>query len=99
MEQSAVVRYQLRFRLDVIYLAFSYYLHQKFFNLASVARRRFFNCPTIGNTCSLCVSVKRQPTRKWHIWFLPTHEPTLKKPKEPFFATARQKVDNFWLTI
>ena len=37
----------------------------------------------------LCVSVKRQPTRKWHIWFLPTHEPTLKKPKEPFFANAR----------
>lgn len=37
----------------------------------------------------LGVSVKRQPTHKWHIWFLPTHEPTLKKPKEPFFANAR----------
>ena len=37
---------------------------------------------------TLCVSVKK-PTRKWHIWFLPTHEPTLKKPKEPFFANAR----------
>ena len=36
----------------------------------------------------LSVSVKK-PTRKWHIWFLPTHEPTLKKPKEPFFANAR----------
>jgi len=23
---------------------------------------------------------------KWHIWFFPTHEPTLKKPKEPFFC-------------
>jgi len=37
---------------------------------------------------TLCVSVKRQPAHKWHIWFLPTHKPTLKKPKEPFFATA-----------
>jgi hypothetical protein len=36
----------------------------------------------------LSVSVKK-PTRKWHIWFLSTHEPTLKKPKEPFFANAR----------
>ena len=47
----------------------------------------------------LCISVKRQPTHKWHIWFLPMHKPKPKKPKEPFFATARQKVDNFWLTI
>jgi hypothetical protein len=31
----------------------------------------------------------KKPTRKWHIWFLPTHEPKLKKPKEPFFANAR----------
>ena len=31
----------------------------------------------------------KKPTRKWHIWFLPTHEPMLKKPKEPFFANAR----------
>jgi len=38
---------------------------------------------------TLSVSVKK-PTRKWHIWFFPTHEPTLKKPKEPFFANARQ---------
>jgi hypothetical protein len=27
----------------------------------------------------------KKPTRKWHIWILPTHHPTLKKPKEPFF--------------
>ena len=36
------------------------------------------------------LSVVRQckkPTRKWHIWFLPTHKPMLKKPKEPFFPT------------
>jgi hypothetical protein len=26
--------------------------------------------------------------RKWHIWFFLTPEPTLKKPKEPFFAYA-----------
>jgi hypothetical protein len=31
----------------------------------------------------------KKPTRKWHIWFFLTHEPTLKKPKEPFFANAR----------
>jgi hypothetical protein len=37
----------------------------------------------------LCVSVKK-PTRKWHIWFLPTQEPTLKKPKEPFLPTHGQ---------
>jgi hypothetical protein len=30
----------------------------------------------------------KKPTRKWHIWFFPKHEPTLKKPKEPFFANA-----------
>jgi len=22
---------------------------------------------------------------KWHIWFFPTHKPTVKKPKESFF--------------
>jgi hypothetical protein len=31
----------------------------------------------------------KKPTRKWLFWFFPTHEPTLKKPKEPFFANAR----------
>ena len=36
----------------------------------------------------LSLSVKSQP-HKWHIWFFPTHEPTLKKPKEPFFSNAR----------
>jgi hypothetical protein len=28
------------------------------------------------------------PPHKWHIWFCPTHKPTLAKPKEPFFAHA-----------
>ncbi len=36
----------------------------------------------------LSLSVKSQP-HKWHIWFFPTHEPTLKKPKEPLFSNAR----------
>ena len=27
---------------------------------------------------------KKAHRTKWHIWFFPTHEPTLKKPKEPF---------------
>jgi hypothetical protein len=31
---------------------------------------------------------KSQP-HKQHIWFLPTQKPTLKKPKELFFANAR----------
>jgi hypothetical protein len=31
---------------------------------------------------------------KWHIWFLPTHNPKLKKPKEPFFANALTKTNN-----
>jgi hypothetical protein len=38
----------------------------------------------------LSVSVKSQP-HKQHIWFLPTQKPMLKKPKELFFANARQK--------
>ena len=28
--------------------------------------------------------------QKWHIWFCPTHKPTLKKLKEPFFANAER---------
>ncbi|MBS4042090.1 MAG: hypothetical protein KGZ81_15995, partial [Flavobacteriales bacterium] len=34
---------------------------------------------------------KSQPA-KWHIWFFPTHEPTLKKPKEPFFCQRSDTV-------
>ncbi|WP_345276740.1 hypothetical protein, partial [Litoribaculum gwangyangense] len=33
----------------------------------------------------------KSPPHKQHIWFLPTRKPTLKKPKELFFANARQK--------
>jgi hypothetical protein len=40
-----------------------------------------------GGKYTLSRSVKSQP-HKWHIWFFPTHKPTLKKPKEPFFANA-----------
>ena len=40
-----------------------------------------------GGKYTLSRSVKSQP-HKWHIWFFPTHKPTLKKPKEPFFASA-----------
>jgi hypothetical protein len=32
---------------------------------------------------------KKANRTKWHIWFCPTHKPTLKKPKEPFFANAQ----------
>ncbi|MGV7106490.1 helix-turn-helix domain-containing protein, partial [Flavobacterium sp. U410] len=41
----------------------------------------------------------KNPTRKWHIWFFPTHEPTLKKPKEPFFSNARQNNQNNLLLL
>ena len=30
----------------------------------------------------------KKPTRKWHIWFFPTHEPTLKNQKSHFFSNA-----------
>jgi hypothetical protein len=46
--------------------------------------------PAFGNTQTVIAQCKK-PTRKWHIWFLPTHEPKLEKPKEPFFSNARQK--------
>jgi hypothetical protein len=35
------------------------------------------------------VQAKNQP-HKQHIWFLPTHEPILKKPKELFLANAQK---------
>jgi len=48
-----------------------------------VALRKF-----VSGIYKLSLSVKSQP-HKWHIWFFPTHEPTLKKPKEPFFPNAQ----------
>jgi|YelNatPaOPRAMG01_1025707.scaffolds.fasta_scaffold13824_1 hypothetical protein len=36
---------------------------------------------------------KKPDPQMAHLVF-PTHEPTLKKPKEPFFANARQNVEN-----
>ena len=54
---------------------------------------RTVNCseiPHYAYTWPLCVSVKRHPTRKWHIWFLPTHSPTLKNQKSHSFPTLRQ---------
>lgn len=41
----------------------------------------------------------KKPTHKWHIWFFPTNEPTLKKPKEPFFSNARQPNENNLLLL
>ncbi len=46
----------------------------------------------------LAVSVKSQP-HKQHIWFLPTHEPTLKKPKELFFCQRTDRKTNFEMKI
>jgi transcriptional regulator with XRE-family HTH domain len=39
----------------------------------------------------LSLSVENPP-HKWHIWFFPTHKPTLKKPKEPFFPTQLKNI-------
>jgi hypothetical protein len=40
---------------------------------------------------TLC-GIQEKPTHKQHIWFLPTQKPTLKKPKELFFANARNEI-------
>jgi hypothetical protein len=45
------------------------------------------HCAKRQNVIAQC---KSQP-HKQHIWFLPTQKSTLKKPKELFFANARQK--------
>ena len=51
--------------------------------------------PIYGTYIRVMVSVKSQP-HKWHIWFFPTQKPTLKKPKEPFFANAQTgQLDNY----
>ena len=51
-----------------------------------------------GDICAIhiykcCAQLKKSQPHKQHIWFLPTHEPTLKKPKELFFANARKEND------
>ena len=38
----------------------------------------------------LSLSVKK-PTRKWHIWFFPRHEPTQKKQKSHFFQRKTEQ--------
>jgi hypothetical protein len=38
------------------------------------------------------VPCEKEPSHKQHIWFLPTQKPTLEKPKELFFAKARQEI-------
>jgi hypothetical protein len=42
----------------------------------------------------LVIAQCKMPTRKWHIWFFPTHKPMLEKPKEPFFANAQTDKQN-----
>jgi hypothetical protein len=37
---------------------------------------------------------KESPPHKQHIWFLPTRKPTLKKPKELFFANALTEIES-----
>jgi hypothetical protein len=36
---------------------------------------------------------KKSPPHKQHIWFLPIQKPTLKKPKELFFANALTEIE------
>jgi hypothetical protein len=43
-------------------------------------------------TRTLCFIPKNQP-HKQHIWFLPTHKPKLKKPKELFLANALTEIE------
>ena len=38
-----------------------------------------------------CAAYKKSQPHKQHIWFLPMRKPTLKKPKELFFANTRLK--------
>jgi hypothetical protein len=38
---------------------------------------------------------KESQPHKQHIWFLPEHRQTLKKPKELFFANARTEKTKF----
>jgi len=45
---------------DISNLAFSYYLHQKLFNLASVIGRTFFKSPAIANALTFAVIFKDQ---------------------------------------
>ncbi len=39
------------------------------------------------------VSKLKPAAQTAHLVFLPTHNPTLKKPKELFFANARRKIE------
>jgi len=41
--------------------------------------------PPIANLQNVRAHAKN-PTRKWHIWFLPTHKPTLQKTKRAIFC-------------
>jgi hypothetical protein len=56
--------------------------------MATMVSKLESNRHKIGDNKQVIAQCKK-PTRKWHIWFFLTHEPTLKKPKEPFFANAR----------
>jgi len=38
----------------------------------------------LSGTNKTVVRKCKKPTHKWHIWFFPTHEPTLQKPKSCF---------------
>ena len=39
-----------------------------------------------------CASVKKKPTHKWHIWFLPTHKPNVEKTKRAKFCQRTNKI-------
>ncbi|MFQ3576218.1 MAG: hypothetical protein SNJ77_07275, partial [Cytophagales bacterium] len=40
---------------------------------------------------TLCVSVKRQPTRKWHIWFFADTRANAQKTKRAIFCQRSDK--------
>jgi hypothetical protein len=55
----------------------------KFFARASICET-----PPERQAARRCAAYKESQLHKQHIWFLPTQKPTLKKPKELFFANA-----------
>jgi hypothetical protein len=59
--------------------------------LSSIRARANICVPrTIASRRPLPVSVKK-PTHKWHIWFCPTHKPTLRKTKRAIFCQRTDK--------
>jgi len=62
----------------------------------STAEKSFGHFPQRNHSLNVVRHTKRPP-HKQHIWFLPKRTPTLKKPKELFFANARNEIENEYI--